>query len=155
MSQKYLCAAREVAFNYLRKTNNLLIINDKEDSFFHCFNNKYKVCNTFLVGSDYGDIPWRAGYSVTSLDKYLKHAYEDDALNAPFDVVYLDLTSRVQIKEYLDNCIDDNTVLILKFKSISSASLPEELDKLNKDYYLIGSWHEEPTHESEYYMVLY
>lgn len=40
---------REMAFNYLRKTNRMLIINDKQDKFFHSFNNKYKVNHVLLI----------------------------------------------------------------------------------------------------------
>lgn len=49
MSSEYIEEAVELAFNYLRKTNKLLIINDKKDSFFHSFYNKYKVCDILLV----------------------------------------------------------------------------------------------------------
>ena len=37
MNENYLELAREVTFNYLTKTNRLLIVNDKDDMFFHTF----------------------------------------------------------------------------------------------------------------------
>lgn len=56
--QEYLDVIVNVAFSYLRKTNRMLIVNDKEDEFFHSFFNKYKVCNISLIGSDYESIPY-------------------------------------------------------------------------------------------------
>jgi len=154
MSKEYLDATREIAFNYLRKTNRMLIINDKEDSFFHNFNDKYKVCNTLLVGSDYDDIPWRAGYSVTNLGHMLRHAYEDGSLNSPVDVVYIDMTSQINIDNYLDDSIDENTLIIVKLKNPTDVSLPASLKKYKDNYYYIGDWEEKHRHDSQYYLVL-
>ena len=154
MTKDYLNAATEVAFNYLRKTNRLLIINDKEDNFFHTFNTKYKVCPVLLVGSDYDSTPWKAGYSVTNLGQYLKNVYEDESLNCPVDVVYIDMTSQIQLDKYLSDCIDENTVVIVKLKNPVEAILPESL-KINKEnYYYIGDWNEKHKHDSQYYLVL-
>lgn len=58
MTESYLDVAVELAFNYLKTTNKMLIVNDKEDSFFHRFFNKYKVCHISLVGSDFDSIPY-------------------------------------------------------------------------------------------------
>lgn len=41
--------ASEVAFSCLKKTNRMMIINDKDDVFFHTFYEKYKVCHITLV----------------------------------------------------------------------------------------------------------
>jgi len=38
-----------VAFNYLKKTNKMMIVNDKDDLFFNSFFNKYKICHIYLV----------------------------------------------------------------------------------------------------------
>ena len=154
MSKDYLDATREVAFNYLRKTNRLLIINDKEDSFFHNFNDKYKVCNTLLVGSDYDNIPWRAGYSVTNLGHLLRHAYEDCSLNSPADVVYIDMTSQLNIDHYLDDSIDENTLVIVKLKNPVETLLPTSLKKYKDNFLYIGDWDQQQKHDSQYYLVL-
>lgn len=154
MSKDYLNAIREIAFNYLRKTNRLLIINDKEDSFFHNFNDRYKVCNTLLVGSDYDSIPWRAGYSVTNLGHLLRHAYEDESLNSPVDVVYIDMTSQINVEHYLDGSIDENTLIIVKLKNPVEAILPPSLKKYKDNYYYIGDWEEKQKYDSQYYLVL-
>ena len=37
MQENYLDVAANVAFNYLTKTNRMLIVNDKNDSFFDTF----------------------------------------------------------------------------------------------------------------------
>ncbi len=154
MSKEYLDATREIAFNYLRKSNRMLIINDKEDAFFHNFNDRYKVCNTLLVGSDYDDIPWRAGYSVTNLGHLLRHAYEDGSLNSPVDVVYMDMTSQINVENYLDDSIDENTLIIVKLKNPVETSLPPSLKKYKENYYYIGDWGEKQRHDSQYYLVL-
>lgn len=154
MSKDFLNATRDVAFNYLRKTNRMLIINDKEDSFFHNFNDKYKVCNTLLVGSDYDDIPWMAGYSVTNLGYHLKHAYEDESLNSPVDVLYIDTTSQVILDNYLDDCIDENTLVIVKLKNPVESLLPAVLKKYKENFYYIGDWDNKQRHDSQYYLVL-
>lgn len=68
MSQEvYMNVAVNVAFNYLTKHNRMLIVNDKEDTFFHTFFNKYKVCHILLVGSPFESIPFSPSYSVTNL----------------------------------------------------------------------------------------
>lgn len=59
MQEGYLDIATNVAFNYLRKTNRMMIVSDKEDSFFHTFYNKYKVCHISLVGSDFESVPFQ------------------------------------------------------------------------------------------------
>ena len=41
MQENYLDVAANVAFNYLTKTNRMLIINDKNDSFFDTFFDKF------------------------------------------------------------------------------------------------------------------
>ena len=92
-------------------------------------NDRYKVCNTLLVGSDYDNIPWRAGYSVTNLGHLLRHAYEDESLNSPVDVIYIDMTSQINIEHYLDDSIDENTLIIVKLKNPVEAILPTSLKK--------------------------
>lgn len=57
-NESYLETAREVAFNYLSSTNRLLIVNDKDDMFFHTFFNKYKVCHISLIGSVFESLPF-------------------------------------------------------------------------------------------------
>lgn len=57
-NENYLETAREVCFNYLSKTNRMLIVNDKDDMFFHTFFNKYKVCNITLIGSVFESLPY-------------------------------------------------------------------------------------------------
>lgn len=54
----HVSKAVQLAFNYLRKTNRMLIVNDKDDNFFHSFFTKYKVCNISLLGSDFESIPY-------------------------------------------------------------------------------------------------
>lgn len=49
MQENYNDVAVNVAFNYLKKTNRMMIVNDKDDVFFHSFFDKYKVCNICLV----------------------------------------------------------------------------------------------------------
>lgn len=154
MSTEYLNATREVAFNYLRKTNKLLIINDKDDEFFHTFDDKYKVCNTLLIGSDYEDIPYVAGYSVTNLGYRLKQVYEDESLNSPVDVIYIDMTSQLQIDEYLDDSIDENTLIIVKLKNPVESILPPSLKKYKDNYYYIGDWDKDQKYDSQYYLIL-
>ncbi len=58
MQENYLDVAANVAFNYLTKTNRMLIINDKNDSFFDTFFDKFKVCHILLVGSDFNSVPF-------------------------------------------------------------------------------------------------
>lgn len=154
MSISTLDASRELAFNYLRKTNRLLIINDKDDSFFHNFNNKYKVCNTLLVGSDYEDIPWRAGYSVTNLGYTLKYAHDDGSLNTPVDVLYLDMTSQVLLEDYLVDTIDENTLIIVKIKNPVEALVPSILKKDKDILFQFGDWGKPHKHDSQYYLAL-
>ena len=154
MSKDYLDATKELAFNYLRKTNRLLIINDKEDAFFHNFNERYKVCNTLLIGSDYDDIPWEAGYSVTNLGYHLKHAHEDGSLNCPVDVIYIDTTSQINVENYLEDSIDENTLIIVKLKNPVESLLPAVLKKYKENFYYIGDWGEKQKHDSQYYLVL-
>lgn len=47
--ENYNQIATTVAFNYLKKTNRLMIVNDKDDVFFHTFFNQYKICHITLV----------------------------------------------------------------------------------------------------------
>lgn len=49
MEENYADFATNVAFNYLKKTNKLMIVNDKDDMFFTNFFNKYKLCHISLV----------------------------------------------------------------------------------------------------------
>lgn len=59
MSDNYLDSAVDVSFSFLRKTNRMLIVNDKDDSFFHSFYSRYKVCHIALVGSDFESVPYQ------------------------------------------------------------------------------------------------
>ena len=58
MNENYLNLAKEITFNYLTKTNRLLIVNDKDDMFFHTFFVKYNVCYISLIGSVFESIPY-------------------------------------------------------------------------------------------------
>ena len=49
MQENLIEVAVNVAFNYLKKTNRMMIVNDKDDVFFHNFFDKYKVCHICLV----------------------------------------------------------------------------------------------------------
>ncbi len=49
MQENFLELASSVAFNYLKKTNKMMIVNDKDDLFFNYFFNKYKICHISLV----------------------------------------------------------------------------------------------------------
>ena len=59
MHEQYLNEASHIAFNFLKKTNRMMIINDKEDGFFHTFTDQYKVCHITLVGSDFESLPYQ------------------------------------------------------------------------------------------------
>ena len=141
-------------FDFLRKTNRLFIGHDKGDEFLHAFIDKYKVCNITLVGSVFDDIPWRAGYSITNLGDSLKIAAEDGSLNAPVDVLYLDVTTKLKCDDYLNNLVDDNTVVVLKIKHPDDTNIPPELTFLkDKTPMEFGSWGETHNNESDYFII--
>lgn len=154
MYDNTLKAVREIAFNYLVKTNRLLIINDKDDSFFHCFDSKYKVCHSLLIGSDYEDIPYYAGYSVTNLGTTIKSVYDDYSLNVPVDVLYIDLTSYINIDKYLEQTIDENTLVVFKLKNQEPVEIPPYFKKYKDTCYRLGDWDEDHKHDSQYFLIL-
>lgn len=150
----YLNIATEIAFNYLRNTNKLLIINDKKDGFFHTFYNKYKVCDILLVGNEFDSIPRINNVSVTNLGKNLRTVYDDHSLNSPVDVIYIDITSTYLYEEYLKDSISDNTVMIFKMKYPTEALLPLSYKSKFQYSYKFGDWENEPNINSEYYLLL-
>ena len=160
MKENYTEIAREVAFNLLKKTNKLLIVNDKDDEFFTSFFNKYKVCHIALVGSVFDSMPYTKSFSVTNLGQYIKTVYEDEALNSPVDVLYVDLNRSFDYLGYLDDVIDENTVTILKYKNpVINAQLPSFIKRKYPDYEkhiaYFGDWGVDYKYNSEYYLVIH
>lgn len=153
--------ASEVAFSCLKKTNKMMIINDKDDVFFHTFYDKYKVCHITLVGSIFESTPYNKSFSVTNLGEYVKATYEDGCLNAPVDVLYVDLGRNFDYLDYLDELIDENTITILKFKQPIVSSLLPSFIKRKYDNYMedcsrFGDWGKEHRYNaSEYFLVFY
>lgn len=148
----YLKMAVESSFNYLRKTNRLLIVNDKEDAFFHAFTSKYKVCPVLLIGSEYMDIPHHLGYSVTNLGLSLRQAHLDEALNAPVDVIYIDLTSMLSIGDTLVESISDNTLVIFKIRGeLALEAVPSYITN-NKQLVISGNLSSK-KHDAEAYAL--
>lgn len=143
----------QIAFNGLVKNNRMLIAFDKGDEFFHAFFDRYKVCNVALVGSVFEDIPWVNGYSVTNLGDSLRNLYLDGCLNAPADVVYLDVTTKVTIDNYLDQVITDNTTVILRIKHPEDTNVPSIPILRNKNVMRFGDWDEKHTQDSEYFLI--
>lgn len=159
MSPNYTEMAREIAFSQLKKTNKMLIVNDKDDEFFSSFYNKYKVCHISLVGSVFESIPYTKSYSVTNLGLYVKTVYEDCALNSPVDVLYIDLSRSFDYLNYLDEVIDENTVIILKYKNnIFESQLPDFIKRLHPDLdnsiIKFGDWDSDHKYNSEYYLLV-
>lgn len=155
MSDIHLDAVREIAFNYLRKTNRMLLVNDKGDQFFHHFDSKYKVCNVLLIGSDYESIPYKAGYSVTNMGFGLKQNFEDGCLNHPVDVLYIDLTSQYNLSVYLDYAIDDNSLIILKVKAPNDLpEIPEAFKDYKENVFYVGDWNKPHKASSQYYLIM-
>ena len=143
----------QIAFNGLNKTNRLMIAYDKGDEFFHAFHDTYKVCNITLIGSVFEDIPWRLGHSVTNLGDSLRNLYLDDALNAPVDVLYLDVTTRLNCENFLDDVITDETLVILKIKQPNDTNVPALPRLKGKNVLKFGDWDNEHTAESNYFLV--
>ena len=101
-----------------------------------------------------------SGFSVTNLGINSRLVHEDGALNAPVDVLYIDLSRNTEHYNYFDDVIDENTVTILKFKQpIVSALLPDFIKRKYTDYmddcYRFGDWGKEHKYNSEYYLVFY
>ena len=158
MKENYTEIARELVFNSLKKTNKLLIVNDKDDEFFTSFYNKYKVCHICLVGSVFESIPYTKSFSVTNLGQYIKTVHEDSSLNSPVDVLYVDLSRSFDYLTYLDDVINDNTITILKYKRpIIEAQLPSfikrKYDNYHQSFVKFGDWGSEDKYNSEYYLV--
>lgn len=99
------------------------------------------------------------GFSVTNLGLTPKLVYEDGALNAPVDVLYIDLSRNVEHYDYFDDVIDENTVTILRFRyPIVTGSLPSFIK--NKYRYMtnclkFGDWDTDNKHDSEYFLMFY
>lgn len=158
MQENHLDVAVNTAFNFLRKTNRMLIVNDKDDLFFHRFYDKYKVCHIALVGSDFDSVPFVAGHSVTNIGKYIKSVYEDGCLNSAVDVLYVDLSRNLDYFDYFDEVIDDNTITIIRLRN---PVITEAFPQFIKNNYEVtnclkfGDWNSEHKYNSEYFLVFY
>lgn len=100
------------------------------------------------------------GYVVTNLGKLPKLVYEDGALNTAVDILYVDLTTSYDYSNYLDDCIDENTVTIIKLKQPTVSGLLPDFIKNNYDNFYtdsirFGDWETEHKYNSEYYLVFY
>lgn len=99
------------------------------------------------------------GFSVTNLGLTPKLVYEDEALNSPVDVLYIDLSRNVDHYNYFDDVIDENTITILRFRHpVATGSLPSFIK--NKYQYMtnclkFGNWDEVNKHDSEYFLMFY
>lgn len=160
-NDNYLNIISDLVFSYLIKTNYLLIVNDKDDMFFHTFFNKYKVCHIRLIGSPFESIPYKIGYSVTNLNSTVKEAYMDGALNSPVDVLYLDLSTSKKFTNQFENVISDNTITILRYSSpMSICGVPDFIKTKYTNYMTdciqIGDYDKEHHyHNSSYYLVFF
>lgn len=100
------------------------------------------------------------GYVVTNLGKIPRLVHEDGALNTAVDILYVDLTTTHDYANYLDDCIDENTVTIIKLKQPTVSGLLPDFIKNNYDNFYtdcikFGDWEEVHKHNSEYYLVFY
>ncbi len=99
------------------------------------------------------------GFSVTNLGINSRLVYEDEALNSPVDVLYIDLSRSTDHLNYFDQVIDENTITILRFRyPIVTGSLPSFIK--NKYQYStnclkFGDWEEDNRHDSEYFLMFY
>lgn len=163
MSQEnvYLDMAVNVAFNYLTVNNKMLIVNDKDDDFFHTFFNKYKVCHISLIGSPFESLPYTKSFSVTNLGPTAREVYEDGALNSPVDVLYIDLGKNRKYENYFDDVIGDNTITIIRFSiPIVTGMFPDFIKRKYKNYskdcLKFGDWDLPHLYNnSNYYLVFY
>lgn len=100
-----------------------------------------------------------SGFSVTNLGINSRLVHEDGALNAPVDVLYIDLSRNTEHYNYFDDVIDENTVTILRFRyPVVTGNLPSFIK--NKYQYLtnclkFGDWDEDNKHDSEYFLMFY
>ena len=81
-------------------------------------------------------------------------------MNAPVDVLYVDLSRTFDYLNYLDDVIDENTITILKFKQpVVSGLLPDfikrKYDNYTEDCLRFGDWDKDYKYNSEYYLVFY
>ena len=128
--------------------------------FFIVFLINTKSVTSVQFGSVFESIPYTRSFSVTNLGLYIKKTFDEGCLNAPVDVLYVDLSRQFDYLNYLDDVIDENTVTILKFKQpIVSALLPDFIKRKYTDYmddcYRFGDWGKEHKYNSEYYLVFY
>ena len=76
-----------------------------------------------------------SGFSVTNFGINSRLVYEDGALNAPVDVLYVDLSRNTEHYNYFDDVIDENTITILRFRyPVVTGNLPSFIK--NKYQYL-------------------
>lgn len=143
----------DIVFSRLLKTNRLMIINDKDDEFFHSFYNAYKVCNISLIGSVFEDIPWKCGHSVTNLGDSLRNLYLDEALTSPVDVLYMDVTTRLNCENYLENIITDETLVVIKIKHPNDTNVPAIPQLQGKNALKFGDWDEPYTMDSNFFLM--
>lgn len=128
--------------------------------FLIAFSINIKFVIFIQYGSVFDSVPYTKSYSVTNLGEYIKKTYEDGCLNAPVDVLYVDLSRNFDYLNYLDDVIDENTITILKFKQpIVSGMLPtfikRKYDNYLEDCFRFGDWNKEHKYNSEYYLVFY
>ena len=101
------------------------------------------------------------GYSVTNLGKNVKLIYEDESLNSPVDVLYLDLGRNKKFHNYLDKSIDDNTVTILRYSiPVIDAMIPDFIKRkypnYRNDYLKFGNWDDKYVYNnSEYFLMFF
>ena len=128
--------------------------------FFITFLINTKSATFAQFGSVFDSIPYNRSYSVTNLGEYIKKTYDDGCLNAPVDVLYVDISRNFDYLNYLDEVIDENTITILKFKQpVVTGLLPDfikrKYDNYMEDCIKFGDWNQEHKYNSEYYLVFY
>ena len=127
--------------------------------FFIIFLINTKSVTSVQFGSVFESIPYTRSFSVTNLGLYIKKTFDEGCLNAPVDVLYVDLSRQFDYLNYLDDVIDENTVTILRFRyPVVTGNLPSFIK--NKYQYLtnclkFGDWDEDNKHDSEYFLMFY
>lgn len=84
----------------------------------------------------------------------MRVVYEDEALNSPVDVLYIDLTSQLKLENYLQDTINEDTLIIVKVKGPEEV-IPACLKQGKDAFYFLGPWEQKNKDPlSEYYVVL-
>ena len=121
--------------------------------FFIIFLINTKSVTSVQFGSVFESIPYTRSFSVTNLGLYIKKTFDEGCLNAPVDVLYLDVTTRLNCENFLDDVITDETLVILKIKQPNDTNVPALPKLKGKNVLKFGDWDNEHTAESNYFLV--